>query len=160
MILPNLGDGHDQACQRSDHLGRTQTGQLLEQSPIIPCSFCPGLEIIGLQSKIGEKKTARKVTGLNKDKLLDWTTAPYPHHGGHQVSSTRCGEVPCWGWGTVGTFKATRPREKAMNVVRAGRRVSSTVSQCRHSPHLLVVFTSQTTPLRGSLSSLEPTGWL
>lgn len=49
----------------------------------------------------------------------------------------------------MGTFKATRPRRKAMAVVRAGRRVGSTVSQCRQSPHLLVVFTSQTTPLGG-----------
>lgn len=60
----------------------------------------------------------------------------------------------------MGTLKATRPREKAMNVVRAGRKVGSTVSHCRQSSCLLVVFTCQTTRLGGSLSSLEPAGWL
>lgn len=53
------------------------------------------------------------------------------------------------GVGHSGKFKATGPKKKAMAVVRAGRRVGSTVSQCRQSPHLLVVFTSQTTPLGG-----------
>lgn len=100
------------------------------------------------------------MTGLNKDKLLDWTTPspPYLHPGAIKCPHLT-GEAPCWWWGTVGTFKATRPREKAVNVVRVGRRVGSTVRHCRQSPHLLVVFTSQTIPLGGSVSSLESSGW-
>lgn len=81
MILPHLGDGHDQACQGSDHLGGTQTGQLLEQGLFIPRSLCPGLEIIGLQSEIRRKENSQKSDRFEQDKLLDWTTVLYPHPG-------------------------------------------------------------------------------
>lgn len=56
--------------------------------------------------RLGEKGTARKVTGLNKGKLLDWTTSPLPH-------TLTPGAIKCpqlwrdnmWGGGTVGNIQ-------------------------------------------------------
>lgn len=111
----------------------------------IPCSFCPGLEIIGLQSEIRRKGKTQKSDRF-ETKTSCWTGQPPPHTLTPGPSS-----VLTYMWrGTVlgAGHSGNSQGHQAMNVVRAGRRVSSTVSQCRQSPHLLVVFTSQTTPLK------------